>query len=213
MKKLVLAFILSATITHAQNAVPGTTPPTVPPAVPPEIPPPTVPPVTPPAGEAKAPGAKPEKVKPLSPGDQNFSKKISAVLQLQIKLAERAKGMKEKDKDMADWGTKKHKELTEKWTPFATLVGKYGFSDVATDITKKETGELAKLSKVKEEKFRQEFLELFAKESKNGHKDMENAPKMVQNAELKTWAEATVLMLKANAEEIETKFKEEKKRK
>ena len=208
MKKLVLAFILSATITHAQNAVPGTTPPAVPPAVPP-----AAPPEIPPPGETKAPGAKAEKVKPLSPGDQNFSKKISAVLQFQIKLAERAKGMKENDKEFSEWGAKKHTELTEKWTPFATVIGKYGFSDVATDITKKETGELAKLSKVKEEKLRQEFLELFAKESKNGHKDVENAPKMVQNAELKTWAEATVLLLKANAEEIEAKFKEEKKRK
>lgn len=199
MKKLILTLILSTTIVHAQNAEPAT--------------PPAIPPPTPPAGEAKAPGGKPEKVKPLSPGDQNFSKKISAAMQLQIKLTERAKGMKEKDKDLADWGATKHKELVDKWTPFATLVGKHGFSDVALDITKKETGEMAKLSKVKEEKFRQEFLELFAKESKGAFRDLENSPKMVQNPELKTWAEGMVLLLKTNADELENKYKEEKKRK
>ncbi len=203
MKKLVLAFILSATIIHAQNAAPGT-PPTAP-ETPPVIPPP--------ATETKPTTGKAEKIKPLSPPDQNFAKKMSAVLQLQIKLAERAKGMAEKDKELSEWGTKKHKELVDQWTPFATLVGKYGFSDVATDITKKETAELAKLSKVKEEKFRQEFYELFAKESKNAYKDMENSPKLVQNAELKTWAEGAVLLLKNTSEMAETKFKEEKKRK
>ena len=210
MKKLVLSFILSATIIHAQNAAPGTTPPATPPTPPaaPEIPPPT-----PPAGETKAPTGKAEKIKPLSPGDQSFAKKISAILQYQIKLAERAKGMKEKDADLSEWGAKKHKELVDQWTPFATLVGKHGFSDVATDVTKKETAELAKLSKVKDEKFRQEFFELFAKESKSGFRDVENAPKMVQNAELKTWAESAVLALKSTSEMAETKFKEEKKRK
>ena len=202
MKKLFFAIILSATIVHAQNAAPGTTPPAVPPT---EIPPPT-PPVTPPAG-------KPEKVKPLSPGDQTFSKKVSAILQLQIKLAERAKSLKDGDKDLADWGGKKHKELVEKWTPFVTLVSKHGFTDVVMDITKKQTGEIAKLAKVKPDKLRQEFLELFAKEAKDAHKDLENAPKMVMNAELKTWAEGMVLLLKTNADELENKYKEEKKRK
>ena len=52
-----------------------------------------------------------------------------------------------------------------------------------------------------------------AEDAKAALKDMENAPKMVQNAELKTWAENLVKTLKANAEEIDTKFKEEKKRK
>lgn len=205
MKKLVLAFILSATIIHAQNAAPGT-PPTPPTA-------PETPPATPPPAAETKPAGKPEKIKPLSPPDQNFAKKMSAILQYQIKLAERAKGMREKDAELSEWGTKKHKELVEQWTPFATLVGKYGFSDVATDITKKETAELAKLSKVKEEKFRQEFYELFAKESKSAYKDMENSPKMVQNSELKMWAEGAVLVLKNTAELAETKFKEEKKRK
>ena len=200
MKKFVLALILTTTIARAQ-----TTPPAAPPIPPPVAPAPT--------GEQKAPDAKPEKVKPFSPGDQSFSKKVSAILQYQIKLAERALGMREKDKEFSDWGSKKQKEFTEKWTPFATIAGKHGFTDVATDISKKETAELAKLSKVKEEKFRQELLELFSKEAKSAFKDLENAPKMVQNAELKTWAESTVLLLKANADEIEGKFKEEKKRK
>ena len=51
------------------------------------------------------------------------------------------------------------------------------------------------------------------KESKDALRDMENAPKMVQNAELKAWAEAFVGILKANAPEIENKYKDEKKRK
>jgi len=152
-------------------------------------------------------------VKPFSPNDQKFAKKASEVLQYQLKLAERARGMKEKDPTIADWAGKKQAELTKLWTPFATMSGKYGYSDLATDISKKETSEIAKLSKVKEEKFRVEYLEMFAKESKAALKDMENTPKMVQNAELKTWAENLVKTLKANAEEIDGKFKEEKKRK
>ena len=151
-------------------------------------------------------------MKPLAPGDQKFAKKASEVLQYQIKLADRARTMKE-DAELATWAGAKAKELTEKWTPFATICGKYGYSDVATDISKKETGEIAKLSKAKAEKFRQEYLELFMKESKSALRDMENAPKMVQNAELKTWAEGFVSVLKANAPEIETKYKDEKKRK
>ena len=214
MKNLFLALILSAAIAKAQNAQPAAPPaPPTPPAAPAEPAPPgtPVPAIPPPAGDVK-PAGKAEKVKPLAPGDQKFAKKASEVLQYQIKLADRARTMKE-DAELATWAGAKAKELTEKWTPFATICGKYGYTEVATDISKKETGEIAKLSKAKAEKFRQEYLELFMKESKSALRDMENAPKMVQNAELKTWAEGFVSVLKANAPEIETKYKDEKKRK
>ncbi len=121
--------------------------------------------------------------------------------------------MREKDATLATWAATKAKELTDKWTPFATLCQKHGFTDLAADISKKETGEIAKLGKVKDEKFRVEYLEMFSKEARNAHKDMENAPKMVQDPELKIWAEGIVAVLKTNADEIENKFKEEKKRK
>jgi hypothetical protein len=215
MKKLILAFAISASLAQAQNAAPGTTPPATPPAAPatpPAIPPPAAPEQKPAETTPPATGGKAEKVKPFSPGDQKTAKKISEVLQYQLKLAERAKHMKD-DATLAEWSGKKAKELTEKWTPFATMCGKYGFSDVATDISKKETAEIAKLSKAKAEKFRVEYLELFSKEAKSAHKDLENAPKMIQNAELKTWTEGLVTLLKGNAEEIENKYKEEKKRK
>lgn len=211
MKNLFFALILSATMAKAQNAQPPAPPaPPTPPAAPaePATPTPTIPP---PAGDVK-PAGKPEKVKPLSPGDQKFAKKASEVLQYQLKLADRARTVKE-DAELAAWAGTKAKELTTKWTPFADICGKFGYTDVSLDITKKETAEIGKLSKAKPEKFKQEYLELFMKESKNALRDMENAPKMVQNAELKTWAEGFVTTLKANAPEIETKYKEEKKRK
>ncbi len=222
MKNLVLSLILTAAIAQAQNAQPPTppVPPTPAPApaepapaepAPPAIPPPT--PATPATPATPTATGKVEKPKPLSPGDQKFAKKASEVLQYQIKLSERAKSAVKEDKELGDWGTSKVKEFTEKWTPFATICGKYGYTDVATDITKKETAEIAKLSKSKEKKFREDYLELFMKESKDALRDMENAPKMVQNAELKAWAEAFVGILKANAPEIENKYKDEKKRK
>ena len=216
MKNLFLALTLTASIAQAQDAKPAApaAPAPATPAAPPAAPAdPAAPAPAAPAPAATAPDAKAEKVKPFSQNDQKFAKKASEVLQYQLKLAERARGMKEKDPTIADWAGKKQKDLTALWTPFATMSGKYGYSDLATDISKKETSEIAKLSKVKEEKFRVEYLEMFAKESKAALKDMENAPKMVQNAELKTWAENLVKTLKANAEEIDTKFKEEKKRK
>jgi hypothetical protein len=206
MKKLIFAALLTASISWAQN-----TPPPVPPV------PPAVPPVPgteqKPAGEQKPADAKVEKVKPLSPNDQKFAKKASEILQWQLKIAERARGLKEKQPALAEWAGKKQKEFTDRWTPFATMCGKYGYSDVATDISKKEASDIAKLNKVKEEKFNAEYLELFAKEAKTAFKDMENAPKMVQNAELKSWGETFATLLKTNADEIEAKFKEEKKKK
>ena len=209
MKNLFFALILSTAIANAQNAQPPVPPaPPTPPAAPAEPAPPAIPP---PASEVK-PAGKVEKVKPLSPGDQKFAKKASEVLQYQLKLADRGRTLKD-DAALATWAGAKAKEFTSKWTPLADICGKYSYTDVALDISKKETGEISKLSKAKDEKFRQEYLELFMKESKSALRDMENAPKMVQNAELKTWAEGFVTVLKANAPEIETKYKEEKKRK
>jgi hypothetical protein len=192
MKKLVLAFFTSVSLVQAQTTPPAT-----------------------PAGavEQKPAEVKAEKVKPFSPSDKKFARKISEIAQFQLKLAERARGLKEKDPALAEWAGKKQKEITERWTPFATMCSKYEFSDVATDVSKKESADIAKLAKVKEDKFRVEYLELFAKEAKAAFKDVETAPKMVQNAELKSWAEGFVTVLKTNAEEIEAKYKEEKKRK
>lgn len=199
MKKLIFASILTASIACAQ---------TTPPAAP------TTPPVPPPPGaEQKPADAKAEKVKPFSANDQKFAKKASEIVQWQLKISERARGLKEKQPALAEWAGKKQKEFTDRWTPFATMCGKYGFSDVATDASKKEQSDLAKLNKVKDEKFVVEYLELFSKEAKSAFKDMENAPKMVQNAELKSWGETFATLLKTNAEEIEAKFKEEKKKK
>ena len=196
MKKLIFAVILTASIAQAQ-----TTPPATPPVVPV------------PGTEQKPAEVKAEKVKPLSPNDQKFAKKASEIVQWQLKLSERAMGMKEKQPALAEWAGKKHKEFTDRWTPFATLCGKHSFSDVATDVTKKETADIAKLNKVKDDKWVVEYLEMFAKEAKSAYKDMENAPKMVQNAELKSWGETFATMLKTNADEIEAKFKEAKKNK
>lgn len=212
MKNLVLSLILTAAITHAQNTPPPT-PPVPPTPAPAEPAPPAVPPPTPATPATPPATGKVEKPKPLSPGDQKFAKRTSEVVLFQLALATRAKSAVKEDKELSDWGAKKAKELTEKWTPFATICGKYGFSDIPVEITKKESADIAKLSKSKDEKFRQDYLELFMKESKSALRDMENAPKMVQNAELKAWAEGFVGILKANAPEIETKYKEEKKRK
>lgn len=201
MKKYIFAFILTASIAQAQ------TPPPAGPAAPATPAAPAAP-----AAEQKPADGKAEKLK-LSLNDQKFAKKVSEILQWQMKLAERGRGLKEKQPALSDWAAKKNKEFTDRWTPFATMCTKYQFSDVAADASKKEQSDIAKLNKVKDDKFVVEYLELFSKEAKSAFKDMENAPKMVQNAELKSWGETFLTLLKTNAEEIEAKFKEEKKKK
>ncbi len=185
MKYLILAITLVASFADAQNAQPA----------------------------APVAGAPATATKPFGPGDTRFARTTAEIMHFQLRLAGRWNGIKELEPEFSKWLQVRNTKLTAIWTPFATMCVDQGVKNLATDISKKEAAELAKNPNAKQEGFRLAHLETLAKSSKKGHKDMENSSKGIQHPELKAWAENALTVLKANADDYEARFQEEKKRK
>jgi hypothetical protein len=151
--------------------------------------------------------------KPFTPGDARFARVTSEVMQFQLKLAGRWNGIKELEPEFAKWLKPRHEKLTSIWTPLATMCVENNVRGLAEDVSKKDAADLAKNPNAKQEGFRLAHLELLAKSAKKGHKEMEAAAKGIQSAELKTWADNALTVMKTNADDYETRYQEEKKRK
>jgi hypothetical protein len=151
--------------------------------------------------------------KPFTPGDARFARVTSEAMHFQLKLAGRWNGIKELEPEFSKWLKPRHEKLTSIWTPFATMCVENSVKGLAEDISKKDAADLAKNPNAKEKGFRLAHLELMVKSAKKAHKDIENAAKGIQSAELKAWADNALTVLKTNADDYEARYQEEKKRK
>lgn len=185
MKYLIAAITLVSSVADAQTAQPAT-----------------------PVAGATATAAK-----PFAPGDIRFARTTAEIMHLQLKLAGRWNGIKELEPEFSKWLQVRSAKLTAIWTPFATMCVDQSVKNLATDISKKEASELAKNPNAKEKGFRLAHLEMLAKSSKKALKDMENTAKGIQHPELKAWADHAQTVLKANADDYEVRYQEEKKQK
>ena len=159
------------------------------------------------------PGATAAAAKPFAPGDHRFARTTAEVMQFQLKLAGRWNGIKELEPEFAKWLQVRNAKLVAIWTPMATMCVDQNVKNLATDISKKEAAELAENPNAKQPGFRLAHLETLAKSSKKARKDMENAAKGIVHPELKTWADNALIVLKANADDYEVRYQEEKKQK
>jgi hypothetical protein len=87
--------------------------------------------------------------------------------------------------------------------------GKY----IPIDISKGDKSDMDKLSKAKEEKYKEEYLELFSKQAKRNIRTLETAAKTFSDAEFKDWSLKATELFKSQAELLESTYKTEKKKK
>ena len=167
-------------------------------------------PGTPPAGA-------PAKPKPYSAGDTKVYIEIADAIQFQLKMSERLRGKyKEGAPDMLALVGKIGKESIELFTPGVDAAMAHGVEGkkIPQDMSKNDKAALTKLGTIKDEKkWELAFFEHYAKESKKNAADAEKATKTVQDADLKAYAEKAAGVLKSQADTIETKFQELKKKK
>ena len=165
---------------------------------------------TPPAGA-------PAKAKPYSAGDTKVYVEIADSIQFQLKMSERLRGKyREGAPDMLAFAAKISKESIELFTPGVDGAMAHGVDGkkIPQDMSKNDKAALAKLGTIKDEKkWELAFFEHYAKESKKNAADADKGAKTVQDADLKAYAEKAAGVLKSQAETIETKFQEVKKKK
>ena len=165
---------------------------------------------TPPAGA-------PAKAKPYSAGDTKVYIEIADAIQFQLKMSERLRGKyKEGAPDMLALAAKISKESIELFTPGVDAAMAHGVEGkkIPQDMSKNDKAALTKLGTIKDEKkWELAYFEHYAKESKKNAAEAEKAAKTVQDTDLKTYAEKAAGVLKSQADTIETKFQEVKKKK
>lgn len=150
-----------------------------------------------------------KKAKPYSSGDVQKIAQVAEGMLFTMKMGERAKYKKD-DKEFSEFGTKIHKETADLWTPLVNLAQAHHVDgkNIPTDITKADKSDIEKLGKVKEDKFKLEYYELFAKGAKKNARVVEAAAKGFGDPELKQWAEGASKTFTAQAEMLEKEYKE-----
>ena len=154
-------------------------------------------------------------VKPFSQADIRALQVFAEAMQFHIRMGDIARWQKEKDAAITEMGTKISKDTKDVWTPMVNIAQAHQVDgkNIPSEVSKSDKANIDKLSKVKEEKYSVEYLELFAKEAKHNAKRTEMAAKSINDPELKTWADGAVKLLAAQAEQLEAAHKEAKKKK
>lgn len=168
-----------------------------------------------PAGTPPAPA--PAAAKPYSPADQHIYLTIAESMQFHLNMSLRLRSKyKEGPADMLAIAGKVHKETTALWTPGVDAAMAHGVEGkkIPQGPSKSDSAALGKLNAIKDDKkWDLAFFEFYAKEAKKGAADAEKGAKAAQSPDLKPFAEKAAALLKAQADEVEAKFKELKTRK
>lgn len=174
-------------------------------------------PATPAPGAATTPGATtatPAKPKSLSSGETKAVTNILEALQFHIRMSESAKWKKD-DQDLAAFGQKSHKDLTEQFTPLVNYAMNHGVDNknIPAEATKGDKQDISKLSKEKADKFKLAYFELYTKKGKQNIRSTETAIKSFSDPELKDLGTKALGVITSQTEAAETKYKELKGKK
>ena len=192
-----MAVLLAAPALHAQ--APATTPPAAPPAA------------TPAPGAV--PAAAPAKQKPLSMNEGKALTDLLEAMQFHIRMGEVARHKDKDDKELVAFANKNHKEMTEEFTPMVTLAQNNQLKNIPTEASKSDKSDIAKLSKAKPDKWKQEYFELLAKNGKRNVRAAENALKSINDPAVKAAATKVAALMTSQTAAAEAKEKELKEKK
>lgn len=196
------ATLLSLPAVHAQApATPATTPATP----------------TPGAPAATAPGATgatatPAK-KPLSMNEGKAVTDLLETMQFYIQVAQSGRHKDKEDKELVSFSNKLHKSMTELFTPLVSVAMENKLKNIPEAASKADKADIAKLGKPKAEKWKQDYFELVAKNAKRDVRQLDNAIKSMQDAQVKDVATKTQAAIQTAGTEAEAKFKELKDKK
>jgi hypothetical protein len=196
------AALLAAPFLNAQAPAPGA------PAVPATPATPATPgaTATPPAAGATDPA---KKARPLSPTEQRSLTQVFDAMQFHMRMGTIAKGKNKDDKDLIAFGTRVNKEMTDQWTPLVTIATARGMDNknIPIDISKQDKSDIDKLGKAKDDKWRVEYYELFAKQAKRNARTVDTAAKSFTDPELKQFGTALSKTFNDQAESLESTYK------
>lgn len=194
------AALLAAPALQAQAPAPGAAPATPAPGA-----------ATPHGATTATPAAKP---KSLSSGETKAVTNILEALQFHIRMSESAKWKKD-DQDLAAFGQKSHKDLTEQFTPLVNYAMNHGVDNknIPAEATKGDKQDISKIGKEKGDKYKLEYFELYSKKGKQNIRSTETAIKSFSDPELKDLGTKALGVITSQTEAAEAKYKELKGKK
>jgi hypothetical protein len=161
------------------------------------------------AATPAAPAADAPKLKPYSAADAQKLGQLLEALQFHIKMAEKARHAgKDKDKELVAVGTRAQKEATDYYTPLVNMAQAHQMQNIPTEMSKSDKGDMEKLNKVKEEKWKEEYFELFARAAKKNARLATTASTSLTDVELKDLSMKLAKIFDGQAELFERNYKE-----
>jgi predicted outer membrane protein len=193
--------VLAGASIRAQAPAPGATPA------------PAAPAPAPGATPAPAPGAAPagEVKKPYSPADIRTVTQAAEILQFHMQMGRKAsQAGKDRDKDLAAIGTRIEKEAKDYNTALLNMAKEHQVpdKDVPMDVSKNDKAEMDKLGKVKEDKWKLEFYDMFSKQAKKNARFFDGASRSAADPDLKDLAGKAARIIEGHADSLEKAYKD-----